>query len=312
MKETMADKLRGGLWGVVVGDAFGLPFQFRPGDWMKDEYSHPSEIPVIDGIWSDDSSLTLATAHALTEGYGLGRIAHNFIEWLYDGKFTPRGFAFDEGRTTTMAIERLAKGVPPLKAGGNGEYDNGNGSLMRILPAAYYAYFKRKGIKDRLQIVHEVSMLTHAHPRSLVGCGVYSLVVWGILSGMGKFEAYEWAVDMARDSYSQEPFRSQLNHYERLLSGEIHNLERQYIRGSGYIVHTLEASMWSFLRNDKFEDAVRDVVYLGEDTDTTGAVVGGLAGTYLGFEAIPSEWFEMIEAKDVITAVVEPFIQSLS
>ena len=266
---------------------------------------------MIDGIWSDDSSLTLATAHALTKGYDLVGIAQNFVEWLHEGKFTPRGFAFDEGQTITMAIERLAKGVPPLEAGGKGEYDNGNGSLMRILPATYYAYFKRGSIEDRLQIVHEISMLTHAHPRSLVGCGLYSLVVWGILSGMGKFEAYEWAIERARELYSQEPFGSQLNHYERLLSGEIHNLERRYIRGSGYIVHTLEAGVWAFLRNDKFEDAVRDVVYLGEDTDTTGAVVGGLAGTYLGFGAIPSEWLEEIEAKDVITSVVEPFIGSL-
>lgn len=302
----LRSRLEGGLWGVLVGDAFGLTFQFTSRLYMELNYPRPREIPMLDGLWSDDSSLTLATAHALTEGYSIEKIARNFLSWYYDGEFTPRGYTFDEGNTTSRAIERIAQGVPPLEAGGRGERDNGNGSLMRILPAAYYAYFKLDSLDERLNIIHEVSMITHAHPRSLIGCGIYSLIVWNILDGMDKLEAYHKAVSTAERFYSKKPFAEELSHYERVLNGKIYKAERSSIRGSGYVVHTLEASLWAFLRNESFADAIKDVVSLGEDADTTGAVTGGLAGTYYGIEAIPVEWLEKIEAFNNVFSV---FIQ---
>lgn len=307
----LRSKLEGGLWGVLVGDAFGLTFQFTSRLAMELNYPKPKEIPMLDGLWSDDSSLTLATAHALTKGYDIERIAENFLRWYYDGEFTPRGYAFDQGKTTSKAIERIASGVPPLKAGGRSERDNGNGSLMRILPAAYYAYFKLDSLEERLKIIHEVSMITHAHPRSLIGCGIYSLIVWNILDGMDKFEAYREAIATAKKAYSADPFAKELVHYDRVLNGNIHRENMENIRGSGYVVHTLEASLWAFLRNENFEDAIRDVVSLGEDADTTGAVTGGLAGTYYGIESIPREWLERIEAREYAGEIIDEFIDSL-
>lgn len=309
--DMFISKLLGGLWGVLVGDAFGLTFQFTSRLAMEADYPQPKEIPMFDGLWSDDSSLTLATAQALTEGYSIEKIAENFLRWYYDGEFTPRGYAFDQGNTTSMAIERIASGVPPLEAEGRGEWDNGNGSLMRILPAAYYAYFKVSSLEERLKLIHEVSMITHAHPRSLIGCGIYSLIIWNILDGMDKLEAYLEAIATAEKFYSTEPFAKELAHYERVLNGRIHRVERSEIRGSGYVVHTLEASLWAFLRNESFADAVKEVVSLGEDADTTGAVTGGLAGTYYGIDGIPREWLEKIEAGDYAGEIINAFIESL-
>jgi len=307
----LISRLRGGLWGVLVGDAFGFPFQFTSKHTMEGKYPNPAEIPMLDGLWSDDSSLTLATAHALTEGYSIERIAENFIRWYYDGEFTPRGYAFDQGGTSSRAIGRIAKGVPPLEAGGRGEWDNGNGSLMRILPATYYAYFKANSLDEKLKLIHEVSMITHAHSRSLVGCGIYSLIVWKILDGMDKFEAYHEVIRATEKLYSKEPFAKELTHYERILSGRIHEVDRNEIRGSGYVVHTLEAALWAFLRNNDYEMAVKEVVFLGEDADTTGTVVGGLAGTYYGLEIIPEEWLEKIEAREYVSEIINAFIESL-
>ena len=309
--QDLEPRLKGGLWGVVVGDAFGFPFQFWSRERMKAEYPDPKDIPMLDGLWSDDSSLTLATAQALKDGYSLERIAQNFIGWYYDGEFTPRGYAFDEGITTSRAIERLAEGISPLNAGGRGERDNGNGSLMRILPVAYYTYFKIKNLEERLRLIHEVSMLTHAHPRSLVGCDIYSMIIWNILDGLDKFDAYSRAVKLAGDVYSREPFSQELEHYERVLSWKIHEFDESEIRGSGYVVHTLEAALWAFLGSSSFEDAVRKVVSLAEDTDTTGAVVGGLAGTYYGFKAIPEEWLEKIEAREYARKIISEFVSSV-
>ncbi|AEH25190.1 ADP-ribosylglycohydrolase family protein [Pyrococcus yayanosii] len=305
----LRSRLEGGLWGVLVGDAFGLTFQFTSRLAMELNYPKPKEIPMLDGLWSDDSSLTLATAQALTEGYSIERIAENFLRWYYDGEFTPRGYTFDQGNTTSRAIERIANGVPPLEAGGRGEWDNGNGSLMRILPATYYAYFKLNSLEERLKLI--VSMITHAHPRALIGCSIYSLTVWNILDGMDKLEAYHKAIETAEKYYSRESFAKELAHYERILSGRIHEVEQSEIRGSGYVVHTLEASLWAFLRNESFADAIKEVVSLGEDADTTGAVTGGLAGTYYGIDAIPGEWLERIEARDYAGGIINAFIDSL-
>jgi len=124
-RPDLESRLKGGLWGVVVGDAFGFPFQFWSRKQMKERYPDPKDIPMRDGLWSDDSSLTLATAHALKDGYSLERIAENFINWYYDGEFTPRGYPFDEGITTSRAIELLAEGISPLNAGGRGERERG-------------------------------------------------------------------------------------------------------------------------------------------------------------------------------------------
>jgi len=307
----MRSKLEGGLWGVVVGDAFGYPFQFTSREEMESQHPSPENLPMKKGLWSDDTSLTLATADALTYGYDLFRIANNFIAWYRDGKFTPRGRPFDKGKTTKQAIKRLINGRSPLLSGSKRERSNGNGSLMRILPVAYYAYFKLDSIEERLRVVHETSSITHAHPRSLIGCGIYSLVVWDLLERMDKLEAYTRAVEIASEFYSKKPFSKELKHYSRVLGGDIHSYDRAEIRGSGYVVHTLEASLWAFLRNESFASAIKEVVSLGEDADTTGAVTGGLAGTYYGVEGIPEEWLGKIEAREYVMETVNAFIDSL-
>ncbi|NJE30098.1 ADP-ribosylglycohydrolase [Thermococcus sp. 18S1] len=310
--QKLDSRLRGGLWGVLVGDALGFPFQFTDREDMQQQHPNPYDIHMIEGLWSDDSSLTLATAKALTGEYRPEKIAENFLSWYYDGEFTPRGYAFDEGITTSNAIERLAEGIPPIEAGGKDEHNNGNGSLMRILPAAYYAYFKLSSLEERLKLIHEVSMITHAHPRSLIGCGIYSLIVWNILDGMDKLESYREAIATAKEFYSRELFAKELTHYGRVLRGRIHKVEQSEVRGSGYVVHTLEASLWAFLRNESFADAVKEVVSLGEDADTTGAITGGLAGTYYGIDNIPGEWLEKIEARDYAEQIINTFIESLA
>lgn len=128
---------------------------------------------------------------------------------------------------------------------------------------------------------------------------------------MDKFKAYRKAAETASKFYSKKPFNKELEHYSRVLGGAIHSYDRAEIRGSGYVVHTPEASLWTFLRNESFADAIREVVSLGEDTDTTGAVTGGLAGTYYGIDSIPEDWLEKIEAREYVEEVINTFIESL-
>ncbi len=310
---SVASRIRGSLWGVVVGDLLGFPLQFKTRDEVRKIFGTPDGVKPLEGLWSDDSSLTLATADALTKyGANIEKIAENFVRWYRDGEFTPTGYAFDEGVTTSRAIERLMGGYPPLEAGGRDERDNGNGSLMRIIPATLWANFKIKTLEERLAFVHAVSAITHAHPRSLLGCGIYSLVVWKVLEGFPKGEAVDKALKEAYGFYSKRAeFKGELKHYGRLFGGSLFGLKKEELSTSGYVVHTLEASLWGFLKFDNFERTLKEMVHLGGDADTVGAVVGGLAGAYYGFEAIPSEWMEIVEAKNLVEGIVEAFVKRL-
>ncbi|MCD6267729.1 MAG: ADP-ribosylglycohydrolase family protein [Thermotogaceae bacterium] len=307
---SICSKLKGGLWGVIVGDSFGFTHQMMSRCLDRD-FREVGEIHTPYGLWSDDSSLTLATADALIEGYDVSKIAKNFVQWFYDGEFTPRGFSFDHGRTTKKAIRRIARGIPPLEAGGDEEWDNGNGSLMRILPVVFYTYFNINNKHERLRVIHEVSKITHAHPRTLMGCGIYSLMIWNILDGVDKMKSYHKSIEESKEIYSGEYYLNEWKHYERILSGNIHEFGIDDIKGSGYVVHTLEAALWAFLRTSGFEEAVKEVVSLGGDADTTGAVTGGLAGTYYGLEAIPRDWIGRIERKGEVESIIESFVDSL-
>ena len=313
-------RLKGGLWGEVVGDLLGLSFQFKTRDEIEEIFKTPDEVKPLRGLWSDDTSLTLATADALVKTNPTGKnfkealvaIAENFIRWYRDGDFTPTGYAFDIGNTTREAIKRLMKGIPPTEAGGRGERDNGNGSLMRILPAAYWAYFKMGTLEEKLNFIHSVSSITHAHPRSLLGCGIYSLVVWNILEGNTKGVAVEKSLKEAYDFYSQrEEFKEELKHYGRLFDGSLFNLGKEEISTSGYVVHTLEAALWGFLKFNTFERTLKEMVHLGGDADTVGAVVGSLAGTYYGFEAIPPDWLKMVEKRELVEEIIEKFVNTI-
>jgi len=285
-------KMLGGLVGVAVGDALGVPVEFwsraelkaKPVTGMRGYGSH-NQPP---GTWSDDSSLTLCLAESLCHGFDLQDIGNRFVRWFDEGYWTPYGVAFDIGNTTYRAIARLRTGVEPTQAGGRGEYDNGNGSLMRTLPIALY--FAKADTAELLDAAHRVSCLTHAHPRSQMACGFYSLIAVRLLRGDTPLEAYYGAVEDAVEAYSVPPFSQELAHFGRLFTRRIHEEAEDAIRSSGYVIHTLEASLWTFLRASSFEESVLTAVNLGGDTDTTGAVTGGLAGVYYGLDGIPRDW----------------------
>ena len=162
------NKVLDGLFGLCVGDALGLPVQFLSREEVKrnpiTDVIGYGQFNLPPGSWSDDSSLTFCLAESLCNGYNLQYITDRFTKWLYDGYWTPFGQSFDIGQSTRDSIIRIKSGFSPLDSGDKGEYNNGNGSLMRILPLAYY--LEDFDIDKRFEIVHQVSAITHAHPRS--------------------------------------------------------------------------------------------------------------------------------------------------
>lgn len=302
------NKIYNGIMGLVVGDALGVPVEFKKRDTYKvtdmigyGTYNQPL------GTWSDDSSLTLATLDSMARvgRVNLDDIMQNFVYWLNDGMFTPYGKVFDVGGGTKMAINRFITGVPASKCGGKTRMDNGNGALMRILPVAMLPDRTYKQI-DILSVAH----LTHAHFISDFACLVYAAIVENLMNGENKEEAVSAGVQSLQHNIE---IVSVLADYNRLPN--IQQLERAEVRSSGYVVDTLEAALWCFLKTDNYRDCVLAAVNLGEDTDTIATIAGGLAGIYYGYSGkngIPDEWIEQIARKDWIAEVCEEFEKVIS
>lgn len=296
------NKVYDGIIGLAVGDALGVPVEFKtrmeiesnPVTTMQEYGTHHQP----KGTWSDDTSLTLALLDSLVKNSGLdyADIMDKFCEWLMYGEYTATGEVFDVGNSTSKAIMNYGRGINPLECGGASEYENGNGSLMRILPIAYYLCAQTdKTIETRMNIVHNVSSLTHRHKRSLIGCGIYITVAIKLLtSELSLYECMEQGIKEAF-GYYEAKMPEELEAYIRIKNVQsFANLSESDIQSSGYIVDTLEAALWCLLTTDSYEACVLKAVNLGNDTDTIGAVAGGLAGIYYGANSIPRDWLNVL------------------
>ena len=298
------------LYGVSVGDALGVPVEFESREYLKTNPITKMTLGGVHdqgiGVWSDDSSLTFCLAESIIEGYDIHNLANKFIKWKNEGYWTATGEVFDIGNTTRQSIINLSEGVHPNIAGGLDEIDNGNGSLMRILPLVIL--LKDLPIEKRFDLVKEVSSITHAHTRSFISCFYYSEFALQIMEGKDKFDIYENLKISTSDFLnSNDIYRKELIHFSRLLNGNIYEVEEDDIQSGGYVVDTLEASIWCLLTSDNYEEAVLKAINLGDDTDTTGAVTGGLAGLLFGFESIPKSWVASLAKTNEINKLIDDF-----
>jgi ADP-ribosyl-[dinitrogen reductase] hydrolase len=305
-------RILGGLWGVAVGDALGVPVEFcsrenldrNPITDLRGYGTHNQPL----GTWSDDTSLTLCTVDTLLHaGEDYQALGQYFARWLDAEVWTPRGRVFDVGNTTAAAIRRLARGVPPLEAGRDDEPSNGNGSLKRILPVAIW--FAGRRTADSIEAAHRFSALTHRHPRSQVGCAMFCLIAQRLLVGLDAASAIDEAWQDASAYYGAAPFASELLAYSRIVpAANLKTLKLREIRGSGYVVDALEASLWCLLNSESFDEAVLRAVNLGDDTDTTGAVTGGLAGIRYGLQAVPAHWRSNLARHGDLDTLFDAFV----
>ena len=308
------DAVKNGILGLVVGDALGVPVEFcsreelerDPVKGMRAYGTHHQPA----GTWSDDSSMALCLLESLTKGVNYTDMMTRFRRWADEGYMTPYGKVFDMGIATQQALARFAHSTPPLECGGSGEYDNGNGSLMRILPMVLYLHrtmgpdFSR--MPEAYQIIHNASALTHAHPISLIACGLYCAAVNELLCG--KPSVWD-GIKAAKEFYrNQTEFVPYLDIFQRIEPDILPALPKSEIKSGGYVVHTLEAALWCLERHDSFRACLLEAVNLGEDTDTVGAVTGGLAG--LKYGDIPEDWLSVIARREEIEGLCGAFSQS--
>lgn len=279
-----------GIIGLAVADAAGVPFecgwrdQYVVTDMVGYEKGMPGyhEEPIPVGSWSDDSALTFATIDSYRRCGKLDSedLMRSFCSWFYDNKYVPDGQTrFGEGKITVRAFEKFLSGTPADECGCDEETALGNGSLMRILPLAFFPHT----VEDTVR----VASLTHANKLGLMACICYLQIAEKLIAGAGLDEAVKsvkWP---------------EIEEFSRM--ADIASYPRDEIRSSGHVLETLEAALWCLLKTDNYRDCVLVAINLGRDTDTVAAVAGGLAGIYYGTDseknkgAVPSEWIGRLQ-----------------
>lgn len=297
------------MYGLLVGDALGVPYEFHaagelpPRDQIElvpppgFDRTHGGVPP---GTWSDDGAQALCLLASLLERGRLDPedLGRRLVRWHNEGELAVDGDVFDVGVQTRKAIQALRGGCPALRAGGADERDNGNGALMRVLPLALW---HRGSDADLVRDAGLQSCVTHRHPRSQVACALYCL--WARATAAGGPGADAWGEATAR--------------LRRVVAGDAaRNAElEQAIRpdepprgaGSGYVVDCLHSARLALLAGG-YEAVVRAAIALGDDTDTTAAVAGGIAGLRDGVEAIPRRWRDGLRGR----ALCDPLVAALS
>lgn len=306
---TKKELLKNILYGVLIGDALGVPYEFRTREIMK---KYPAKDMVgygthnqPSGTFSDDGSLTLCLAESIImNGYNIKDVANKFIEWNDEGYWGAHNQVFDIGIATQEAIYNLKQRINPILAGGNDEYSNGNGSLMRILPLLIILKYVSSP-KERFKIVKEVSSITHAHIRSIIACFYYLEFALLLLHEKDLEKIYLKTQEHISSFLLEQNIQpNEIKKFDRLLKNKIYKLEEKDIQSSGYVIDTLEASIWCLFQTQNYSEAILKAVNLGEDTDTTGAVTGGLAGLLYSYKNIPQEWLSKLAKKKEIDNMI--------
>jgi ADP-ribosyl-[dinitrogen reductase] hydrolase len=289
----ISDRARGGLLGLAVGDALGATLEFT----RRDSRPHHTEMTgggphaLAPGQWTDDTSMALALAESLLACDGLDArdLMTRFLAWFENGAYSCTGECFDIGLTTADALHRFAATGDPW-AGSTSETAAGNGSLMRLAPAALFAL---RDEADAARLARDQSRTTHGSPQAVESCEVFALMLRDAVLGGGKEAALRprsWPGHKAVADVAAGGWRKK---------------ERSEISSSGYVIHTLEAALWCVGRSETFEEALVLAVNLGDDADTVGAVTGQLAGAIWGAKAIPERWLALLAWRERIEELAD-------
>ena len=303
-----ADRIAGGMWGLLVGDAVGVPYEFN----------HPGRIPPVEqieldppasfrrahagvapGTWSDDGAHALCLLESLLERGQVDPddLMRRLARWYSAGHLAAGGRVFDVGIQTSLALERFGDGTPAELAGGDGDRENGNGSLMRVLPLALW----HAGSDEQLVIdACSQSVVTHRHLRSQLCCALYCLWVRRLLEGAG--DAWSAAVAALRAQLpAGTPAREEL---EREIAPE----DPRPGTGTGYVVDCLRSAR-DLLARGPYEIVVKEAIRLGHDTDTTACVAGGVAGVRDGLAAVPARWRDRLVDRHLAEPLIERLVK---
>ncbi len=284
----MNDRRRGALIGLAVGDALGAAVEFKsPGSFPPvTGYRSGGPHRLNPGEWTDDTSMALALADSIaTVGWDLNDQASRYVEWWQTGKYSVNGRCFDIGITTSDALSNFVTKKNALTSGDRSDEASGNGSIMRLAPVPIrYADLYPSKIEELSRLAEESSIPTHASDQCRSACRYLATVLAALIHGDVRDTVLASAWKPLQQLNAIKPLNPSI---QDIANGSYRKKQPPVIKGSGWVVKSLEAALWAFHDSDSFEEAVLKAVNLGDDADTTGAICGQLAGAYWGESKIP-------------------------
>ena len=305
----MNDRRRGALIGLAVGDALGAAVEFKsPGSFTPvADYRSGGPHRLEAGEWTDDTSMALALADSIaTAGWDLKDQADRYVQWWKTGKYSVNGRCFDIGITTCSALGKFVSEKNVLTSGDRSEQASGNGSIMRLAPVPIrYSHFYPNKIKEISRFAEESSLPTHASEQCVSACRYLATVLAALIQGedRGDVLSPDWKLLQLLDDI--KPLHPLI---QEVAQGSFRQKQPPIIQGSGWVVKSLEASLWAFHEADTFEEAVLKAVNLGDDADTTGAICGQLAGAYWGESSIPESLRSGLARVDMLNCALAGII----
>jgi ADP-ribosyl-[dinitrogen reductase] hydrolase len=297
--QFMLDQYRGALLGLAAGDALGTTVEFKAPDTFAPmtDIIGGGPFNLNPGEWTDDTSMALCLAESLIErrGFDAKDQMDRYCQWHEHGYLSSNGSCFDIGNTVRSALATYRRTGNPF-SGPESPHTAGNGSLMRLAPISLF--FARE---PRLAIHYaaESSRTTHGTKAAVDACRYFAGLIVGALQNRKKSDlltAYFYPGSDA-NYWQQNPLEPKIS---AVAAGSFKTRQPPEIKGSGYVVESLEAAMWAFHRSDSFREGALLAVNLGDDADTTGAIYGQLAGAFYGAEGIPPEWKQAVVKRELI------------
>lgn len=294
---SRADRYRGALLGLACGDALGTTLEFKP---------RGSFAPLTDmvgggpfdlqaGQWTDDTSMAMCLAESLVrcEAFDPRDQMNRYVNWYQHGYWSSTGACFDIGTATRAALHAFLRSGDPM-AGNPDPASAGNGSIMRLAPVV----LRYAGTVDLQEKAALSSQTTHAAHECLDACRLLAVAIERALQGQGK----PALLDLQAVGASGARLRD-------IAAGGYRDQPPERIRGNGYVVDSLEAALWCFARHDTFAETVLAAANLGDDADTTAAVVGQLAGAYYGMAGIPAQWLARLQDREAIQTLADALLE---
>ncbi len=288
--------------GLAVGDALGTTVEFSPpGSFpAMTELVGGGPFGLKAGQWTDDTSMALCLAESLLEcdGMDLKDQAERYIRWWREGHLSSTGRCFDIGNTVSGALRNF-QATGEAMSGSTDERSGGNGSIMRLAPVPMFCGTAEMAIEWSA----ESSRTTHQAPAAIDACRYLGGILWGLMEGATKEEVL---APFYNPGGSWEGLDTKI---AEVAGGSFLGKEPPEIRGTGYVVKSLEAALWAFAKSKSFEEGALLAVNLGDDADTTGAVYGQIAGAFYGYEGIPQKWREVLHDGELIVGFAERILE---
>ncbi len=306
---SIQDRCRGALVGLAVGDALGTTIEFRPPGAFQPvtDITGGGPFGLKPGQWTDDTSMALCLAESLVEKRGFDPVdqLERYVRWYRQGYMSCTGDCFDIGGTTSAALHAFERTHEPY-CGSTSSRAAGNGSIMRLAPVPLYFAAQPEVAIERSG---DSSRTTHGATVCVDACRYMGGLIAGGVVGVPKEVLTSPLYCPVSGYWAKHALCPEV---QAIAEGSFKVKDPPAIRGTGYVVDSLEAALWAFAKGRDFEEGAVLAVNLGNDADTTGAVYGQIAGAHYGYAAIPARWRAAVALSDLILRLADALAGAFS